>query len=234
MAHDVQHWSNQRSEIQQRFPAQMWFLDDLYISRIRRQHPNGNLQTPSGGIQHCDRAVSSLGFADDLNAKAAKRMEWIENTNLLGFCAQGIVSVVASILTFTCSSPPEACLRTGSPGSIPNIHFFSFPTLLCRISSALNSVPVLKRQHSFDSLPQPSGNFAGSFIHNTLAVAIRFSTISAVTCSGSLSPTAVWNPSTTASSVSATVIIRLNRFAMSRFLPPNSFTAFFSTSHPKA
>src|SRR5713226_7063793 len=137
MAHDVQHWSNQRSEIQQRFPAQMWFLDDLYISRIRRQHPNGNLQTPSGGIQHCDRAVSSLGFADDLNAKAAKRMEWIENTNLLGFCAQGIVSVVASILTFTCSSPPEACLRTGSPGSIPNIHFFSFPTLLCRISSAL-------------------------------------------------------------------------------------------------
>lgn len=138
------------------------------------------------------------------------------------------------ILTSTCSSPPEACLRTGSPGSIPNIHFFSFPTLLCRISSALNSVPVLKRQHYFDSLPQPSGNFAGSFIPNMLAVAIRFSTISAATSSASLSPTAVWNPSTTASSVSATVIIRLNRFAMSRFLPPSSFTDFFSTSHPKA
>src|SRR2546426_7589557 len=90
----------------------MWFLDDLYISRIRRQHPNGNLQTPSGGIQDGDRAVSSLGFADDLNAKAAERMEWIENTNLLGFCAQGMVSVVANIPIFTASCP-AAPVETG-------------------------------------------------------------------------------------------------------------------------
>src|SRR5712691_2424998 len=106
----------------------MGLLYDLYVGGIRQQHPRRNLQTPSGSIHDSDRAISSLGFADDLNAKAAERMEWIENTNLLGFCAQGIVRVVASILTFTCSSLPEACLRAGSPGSIPNIHSFSFPT----------------------------------------------------------------------------------------------------------
>jgi hypothetical protein len=65
----------------------MRLLDDLYIRRIRRQHPYGNLQAPSRRINDCHRAVSAFGFAEDLNAKAAEWMEWIENTNLVGFCA---------------------------------------------------------------------------------------------------------------------------------------------------
>ena len=87
MAHEVQQWSDQRGETQKGVLAQMRLRGDLYISRIGHQHPCGNFQTPSGRVHDSDRAVSSLGFADDLNAKSAQWMEWMENTNLLGFCA---------------------------------------------------------------------------------------------------------------------------------------------------
>src|SRR6267142_3024403 len=97
----------------------MGLLYDLYVGGIRQQHPRRNLQTPSGSIHDSDRAISSLGFADDLNAKAAERMEWIENTNLLGFCAQGIVRVVAFILTSIAWFHPvdsHPAARTGYAG----------------------------------------------------------------------------------------------------------------------
>ena len=78
----------------------MRLLDDLYVRRIRRQHPGGNLEALSGRISDTNRAVSALGFADNLKVEAVEGMERIENTNLLGFCAQGIVSVVTFIPTF--------------------------------------------------------------------------------------------------------------------------------------
>jgi hypothetical protein len=114
IVHNVQQWSDQRRETQKGFLAQMRLLDDLYISRIRRQHPYGNLQAPSGTIHDSDRAISSLGFADDLKAKAAEWMEWIEKSNVLGFCAQGIVGVGASIRMCICSSRPG-----GYPQMVP-------------------------------------------------------------------------------------------------------------------
>jgi hypothetical protein len=84
----------------------MRLLDDLYVRRIRRQHPGRNLQTLSGRISDTNRAVSALRFANHFKVEAVEGMERIENTNLLGFCAQGIVSVVTIIPTFTVSFPP--------------------------------------------------------------------------------------------------------------------------------
>jgi len=40
-------------------------------------------------------------FTDHLKAEAAEWVERIENTNVVGFCAQGIVRVVTFIPTFT-------------------------------------------------------------------------------------------------------------------------------------
>ena len=75
----------------------MRLLDDLYGRRIRRQHPGGNLQALSVRISDTNRTVSALGLANHLKVEALEGMERIENTNLLGFCAQGIVSVVTFI-----------------------------------------------------------------------------------------------------------------------------------------
>src|SRR5215475_2567352 len=97
----------------------MRLLDDLYVRPIRRQHPRGNLQALSGRISDTNRPVSTLGFANHLKVKAVEGMERIENTNLLGFCAQGIVSVVTFILTSTASSPTEDSRPTTPVGFIP-------------------------------------------------------------------------------------------------------------------
>lgn len=94
-------------------------LDDLYGRRIRRQHPGGNLQALSGRISDTNHAVSALGFANHLKVEAVEGMERIEKTNLLGFCAQGIVSVVTFILTSTASSPTEDSRPTTPVGFIP-------------------------------------------------------------------------------------------------------------------
>jgi hypothetical protein len=65
----------------------MGLLDDLYVRRTRRQHPGRNLEALSGRISDTKRAVSALGFADNLKVEAVEGMERIENTNPLGFCA---------------------------------------------------------------------------------------------------------------------------------------------------
>src|SRR5213594_2678288 len=121
MVHGVQQWSDQRRETQKGFLAHMRLLGDLYVRRIRRQHPYRNLQTLSGGFLNTDCAVSAFGFADNLKGEAVEWVEWIKNTNLLGFCTQGIVRVVTFILTSTAScrpvdSPPDA--RVGYQGPL--------------------------------------------------------------------------------------------------------------------
>src|SRR6516225_2595892 len=93
----------------------MRLLDDLYGRRIRRQHPGGNLQALSGRISDTNRAVSALRLANHMKVEAVEGMERIENTNLLGFCAQGIVSVVTFIPTFTVSFPAEESRRIMLP-----------------------------------------------------------------------------------------------------------------------
>ena len=65
----------------------MRLLDDLHVRRIRREHPYRNLQTLSGGFLDRHRAVSAFWFADYLKAEAVEWVEWVENTNVLGFCA---------------------------------------------------------------------------------------------------------------------------------------------------
>jgi len=113
---EVQLCGKQCCETQKGFLIQMGLIHDLYVGGIRQQHPSRNLQPPSGSIHDRDRAVSSLGFADDLKAKAAEWVERIEDTNQLGFCAQGLVRVVAFTRTFTCWSPQAASPPTTKPG----------------------------------------------------------------------------------------------------------------------
>src|SRR5215831_730325 len=96
----------------------MRLLDDLYGRRIRRQHPGGNLQALSGRISDANRAVSALRLANHLKVEAVEGMERIENTNLLGFCAQGIVSVVTTTRICIVSYPAVGSHPTASVGSL--------------------------------------------------------------------------------------------------------------------
>src|SRR5207249_2055785 len=116
----------------------MRLLGDLHVRRIRRQHPCGNLQTLSGGSLDRDRAVSAFGFADNLKAEAVEWVERIENTNVLGFCAQGIVSVVTTIPICTASSPAGGFHPTARAG-FPVGRVSSCPSVSCRVCSAVYS-----------------------------------------------------------------------------------------------
>ena len=118
----------------------MRLLGDLYVPRSRRQHPYRNLQTLSGEFLNTDCAVSAFGFADNLKGEAVEWVEWIENTNLLGFYTQGIVRVVTFTLTSICWSPQAASRPMTKHGSSPNIPNSWFPILRFRSSSARSSV----------------------------------------------------------------------------------------------
>jgi hypothetical protein len=61
-------------------------------------------------------------FTDHLKAEAAEWVERIENTNVVGFCAQGIVRVVTSIPTSIVLFPAEESRRTIPSGFIHGIH----------------------------------------------------------------------------------------------------------------
>ena len=118
MVHGVQQWSDQRRETQKGFLAHMRLLGDLYVPRSRRQHPYRNLQTLSGEFLNTDCAVSAFGFADNLKGEAVEWVEWIENTNLLGFYTQGIVRVVTFTLTSIVSFHPEGSLPAARTGYV--------------------------------------------------------------------------------------------------------------------
>ena len=92
----------------------MRLLDDLYVRRFRRQHPGGDLEPLSGRISDTNRAVSAFRFANHLKGEAVEWMERIENTNLLGFCAQGIVSVVT--ITRICIDRKSTRLNSSHSG----------------------------------------------------------------------------------------------------------------------
>ena len=85
----------------------MNFIADLDRGAIRHQHPHGNLQPFSASIDDRDCAISPLGPADDLMSRTMKRMERIENPDLVAFREQGIVGADVSIPTCTVSCPVE-------------------------------------------------------------------------------------------------------------------------------
>ena len=91
----------QRRERQKSFLTQMRSLRDLHLGAFRQQHPHRNLQTPPRWVDDRDRAVSPLRSADDLKSSAMERVERIEDLDVRGFCAQGIVGADAIIRTFT-------------------------------------------------------------------------------------------------------------------------------------
>src|SRR6267142_1485419 len=100
------------------------------------------------GPQTCARPILWTRLRRDLKQSQRDRifeqygMEWIENTNLLGFCAQGIVGVGCFILMFTCSSPLGASRPIKHLGSNPGIDVSLSPSKLCRSSSVPKSVRV--------------------------------------------------------------------------------------------
>ncbi len=97
----------------------MNFIADLDRGAIRQQHPYGDLQPFSASIDDRDRAISPLGPAEDLKSRTIKRMERIENLDLVALREQGIVGADVIIPTFTTSFPPAALLSTVPDGSIP-------------------------------------------------------------------------------------------------------------------
>jgi hypothetical protein len=95
----------------------MNFIADLDRGAIRHQHPHGNLQPFSASIDDRDCAISPLGPADDLKSRTMKRMERIENPDLVAFREQGIVGADVFIPTYTTSFPPAA-LPSMVPGGL--------------------------------------------------------------------------------------------------------------------
>jgi hypothetical protein len=76
---------------------------DLHLAGIRRQHPHRNLQSPPGGVDDTDRAVSPGWSTDDAKGHAMKRVERVEDLDVRGFYARGIVGAGGTILTSICS-----------------------------------------------------------------------------------------------------------------------------------
>ena len=77
----------------------MWSFCDVDLGAIPRQHPNRNLQSPSGWVHDTDRPIPSLRSAKDLQGSAVKRVKGIEDLNVWAIRTQGIVGVGAIIRT---------------------------------------------------------------------------------------------------------------------------------------
>jgi hypothetical protein len=118
----------------------MNFIADLDRGAIRHQHPHGNLQPFSASIDDRDCAISPLGPANDLKSRTMKRMETIENLDLVAFREQGIVGADVFIRTSTASLQPAASLRTTQAGSLPGA-LSSFPLACSAASSAASLLP---------------------------------------------------------------------------------------------
>jgi uncharacterized repeat protein (TIGR01451 family) len=90
-------------------------LRNLYLGRIRRQHPQRNLQSPPGQIQDRGCTVSSLWSSDDSKGEVVKRVEWVEDPNVGGFCTQGTVGAGCITLTVTvASTAPQLVINSAA------------------------------------------------------------------------------------------------------------------------
>ena len=77
----------------------MRLLRDLDLGALRGQHPDGNLQSPPGWIHDTDRPITPLRSAKDLEGSTMKRVEGVEDLNMIR--APGIVGVDAITRTST-------------------------------------------------------------------------------------------------------------------------------------
>src|ERR1017187_6528714 len=118
----------------------MNFIADLYRGAIRQQHPHGDLQPFSASIDDRDRAISPLGPAEDLKSRTIKRMERIENLDLVALREQGIVGADVFIRTSTAWLPLAASPPTTQAGSPPDALSFC-PSACSAVSSAASSSP---------------------------------------------------------------------------------------------
>jgi hypothetical protein len=57
-------------------------LRDLDLSTLRRQHPDGNLQSPTGWVHDTDRPISSLRSAKNPQGNTMKRVKGVEDLNI--------------------------------------------------------------------------------------------------------------------------------------------------------
>jgi hypothetical protein len=81
--------------------TQVRLLRDLDLGALGRQHPDGNLQPPPSRVHDTDRPIFAFRSAKDLQGRTMKRMKGVEDLNIGTICAQGILSVGATIRTFT-------------------------------------------------------------------------------------------------------------------------------------
>jgi hypothetical protein len=72
-------------------------LRDRDLGTLRQQHPDGNLQSPSGWVHDTDRPISSLRSAKDPEGNTLKRVKGVEDLNIRIIGTQGIVGVGATI-----------------------------------------------------------------------------------------------------------------------------------------
>jgi len=91
----------------------MNFIADLDCGAIRQQHPYRDLQPFSASIDDTDRAISPLGPSEDLKSKTIKRMERIENPNLVTFANR-----VLWARMFSSAHPLRHCRRRPCAGSL--------------------------------------------------------------------------------------------------------------------
>jgi hypothetical protein len=75
-------------------------LRDRDLGTFRRQHPDGNLQSPPGWIHDIDRPISPLWSAKDPQGNTIKRVKGVEDLNIRIIGAQGIMGVGAIIHMF--------------------------------------------------------------------------------------------------------------------------------------
>jgi hypothetical protein len=83
--------SEHGGEIQKRFSAQKRLFGRLDVRGGRREHPHRNLQALAYWVEDRDCAVAAFGSTNDSQAIAVERMKRIENLNVRGVRAQGIV-----------------------------------------------------------------------------------------------------------------------------------------------
>ena len=68
-------------------------LRGLDLSALRRQHPDRNLQSPSGWVNDTYRSISPFRSAEELNGHAMEWVKGVEDLEICMFRAQGIVGV---------------------------------------------------------------------------------------------------------------------------------------------
>jgi hypothetical protein len=100
----------------------MRLVMQLEISGLREKHPYRNLQTLTCWVDDRRCTVFLFRYPRDTKAVTVERMKRIENANVRGVCAQGIVGGSCSILMSTVSFQGEESHGTTGSGSIPVAH----------------------------------------------------------------------------------------------------------------